>query len=479
MNRTTKFNICLLLLLLAVGCRKEDDLYPTSRTEVDSQTAFATADRIEAMVQGMYNSLKHGQFYGGRYIIYNEVRAENFINQTQNSVTGFLTWGHNVTNASNEVQNLWSRAYIAINNANLFLDGMTAGGLEVVGEQLGTEYMAEARFVRALSYYCLLQLYARPYWDGNGGAPGLPIRLVGNDGAADYSLVRSSVGEVYSQIIEDLTFAENNLPESYASSLLNTTRAHKNTAIALKTRAYLSMGDYSSVVEEGNKIVSATAPFSAPSGVGNALVDNIEDVFAEPYTTAESVFSMPMGPNSQPGTQNALQFYYVGNVEFSLNPAGIVGNAEWQENDARRSFIGSSDNRPILTKWTVPNPWTDFVPVIRYAEVLLNLSEAIARNTNSVDARAVSLLNAVRNRSDATVTYTTAGFANAEALIDAILTERNIELLGEGFRSPDLLRLGRPLPAKGTIGAVNSDQQQYIWPIAANELLYNSLMTDN
>ena len=65
----------------------------------------------------------------------------------------------------------------------------------------------------------------------------------------------------------------------------------------------------------------------------------------------------------------------------------------------------------------------DYAPVIRYSEVMLNLAEALARNQRRhVDTRALALLNAVRQRSDAT---TTLAPANQQALIDAILLERS------------------------------------------------------
>ena len=73
--------------------------------------------------------------------------------------------------------------------------------------------------------------------------------------------------------------------------------------------------------------------------------------------------------------------------------------------------------------------------------MLLNLAEAKARTTNTVDAQAVALLNAVRNRSDAGTTFTTGSFATVADLINAILKERRIEFLGEGLRNGDLLRL--------------------------------------
>jgi hypothetical protein len=120
----------------------------------------------------------------------------------------------------------------------------------------------------------------------------------------------------------------------------------------------------------------------------------------------------------------------------------------------------------------------DYVPVIRYAEVLLNLAEAIAR-TSGVNDRAVALLNAVHGRSDAEKVYTAAEFADGTALANQIHTERRIELVGEGFRTRDLMRLLQTIPGKANVAAVNPSQSEYIWPIPQAELNVNKLIVQN
>ena len=190
------------------------------------------------------------------------------------------------------------------------------------------------------------------------------------------------------------------------------------------------------------------------------------------------LFRSTAGDN--PGTQNQLGYYFsrsTGNGEFSLNPSGIIANTGWTANDARRSFNAVVSTKPYLNlKYNAPSPYTDYAPVIRYAEVLLNLAEALARTNTAVSAKSVALLNAVRKRSDAAVTLAPATQAD---LINAILTERRIEFLGEGLRNFDLMRLLQTIPAKGTIPAKASTEQGYIWPISSDELSLNRLMTDN
>jgi hypothetical protein len=247
------------------------------------------------------------------------------------------------------------------------------------------------------------------------------------------------------------------------------------------------MQKYAEAITEANKIVSASAPFTAATGVPFALQADITNVFKAPYITTESVLSMPFnGTTETPGGQNQLGYYYGvsafngGNGEYSLNNSGIIANAGWTANDKRKGFIfTASSGKKYLSKYPSITPFTDYAPVMRYSEVLLNLAEAKVRSTNSIDAQAVALLNAVRNRSDAGVTFTTASFATVADLLDAILTERRIEFLGEGLRAPDLLRLGLPIPAKSNISAIPFSAQNYIWPISATELQLNKLCVDN
>jgi hypothetical protein len=482
-------------VMLNYSCQK-DLLSPVSQTAVtndDNLLQFTTAARIQAQVLGLYRNLRDGSFMGGRFQVYQEIKADNWINLSNNGVTNLSTWNESVTSATSEVQNLWNQAYFTINNCNLLIDGL-AKSSGVVTPALSANYVAEAKFIRALSYYDLLQLYARPYYDGNGSKPGVPLRLVGNSVAGNYDLARSTVAEVYAQIVKDLNDAETGLPLAYADAATNTTRVHRNTAIALKTRVYLAMQQYANVITEANKIVGATtftaSAGSAPAGgVNNALQADVTAVFKAPYTTTESVFSLPFITTETPGTQNQLGYYFYNNgtalnAEYYLNPAGVVADANWKATDKRRTLIQASTAAArlgfmFLAKYAQPNPYTDWVPVIRYAEVLLNLAEAKAR-VNGVDAQAIALLNAIRGRSDASTVFTAGSFASGTALVDAILQERNIELLGEGFKNTDLVRLGLTIPAKaGGAPAVAPSSANYIWPIPNTELLYNKLATPN
>lgn len=473
-------------MLFTQGCsKKKEYLNPVLQTAISDATAFDSPLRVENQVRSMYAALKGGHFYGGRFIAYGDIRGEDLVNNGSNNITAWDVWLFNPNNTATSIEGLWSRAYSTINHCNLFLDGMAAKGNATVGETLAKNYNGEARFIRALAYYSLLQFYAQPYLDGQGAKPGLPLRLTGIKGPGQSDLARSTVAQVYTQILDDLNFAENNLPLDYGTgstaAMTRTTRAHRNTAIALKTRVYLSMQNYPAVVTEANKIVSATAPFKANSGIQHTLNPDIRVVFKTPFTDIESILSMPFSNNSADvaGTQNQLATYY--NGEFYIKADGIMADAGWKAVDARRSFFSVSGGKTFLGgKYTLPSPFLDFAPVIRYSEVLLNLAEAKVRTTNTIDAQAVALLNAVRNRADATTTFTAASFATHTDLLNAILKERRIELLGEGLRNNDIMRLGLSLPARTSADSpIPPGGNGYIWPIPNSELSYNNLMTDN
>ena len=484
------FSGCLFLL---AACNKEENLNPTPSTLITDETAFSSTARIQNQVNGLYATLKSSGFLGSFYYIASDIRAGDFISSNMNAATGATTYQMLTQTTTSDVITIWEDGYQVINACNVFIDGMAQYGTAVAGEALSANYIAQARLIRALAYYDLLQLYARPYREGAGSKPGLPLRLTANKTPGNYDLARSTVKETYEQILADLNFAETNLPLNYSSAFLNTTRAHKNTAIALKTRVYLSMQDYANVITEANKIVSESAPFSATTGVRHALAASVASVFTPPYTTTESILSMPFTNNDAPGT--AIPRYYLpgtgdggtatsnGAGEYSLNPNGIVADPTWTATDARRAFIkiGTTSKKTWLTKFSQASPYTDYIPVIRYAEVLLNLAEALTRTSMTVDTKAVALLNTVRNRSDKSVTYTTASFPDADALISAILKERQIEFLGEGIRNIDIMRLGIDIPAKPahSVLAISPASPNYIFPIPSNELILNKLMVNN
>ena len=205
------FILPAFFLLSITGCNTGELLNPLPPTLLPEQDAFDTPARVILQVNGLYSSLKSGQFLGGRMQMYNEVRGEDFQNRLGNGVTGLFAWSYNQLATNAEPLNAWTNGYLTINRCNVFLKGLDDNP-NVVDAANASQYRAEARFLRAVAYYFLINLYARPFALNNGSSPGLPLRLLPETAPANRNLARSTVAEVYAQIIQDLNFAETNLP---------------------------------------------------------------------------------------------------------------------------------------------------------------------------------------------------------------------------------------------------------------------------
>jgi len=492
----------VLTACLAMGmfsCQ-ESLLSPTPKTSVKAENVFDTADRVALLVNGMYTSVKNGNVLGGRVQIYGDVRANDFINRTSNGVTAYTVWNEQLNeNSQNDVINFWTFAYQAINDINNVIAGlqdqdniakMVPPNFPLNYDATRKAYIAEGKFLRAVVYHYLLQFYAAPYaYTGLTPNPGVPLRIQPETNSDNNLLARSTVQEVYAQILKDLDEAEIDLPLTYSNATLRTTRAHKNAAIAFKTRVYLTMGSWQKVIDEANKIVPATAPFTAiGGGIANTLTTKAVDTFAPPQETAEWVLGFPFNANNTPGTQNQLGFYYRSSSSSSVNPGGgefnlnngagsIVANTtDWPANDDRRTnFVYKVGSDNFLGKYPSGTPYTDKAPLMRWPEVLLNLSEARARLNGTVDAQSVALLNAVRTRANSPARNP----ADNATLITNIMVERRIEFLGEGLRNMDIMRTMAVFPAKGSVGQLSLNQLNYVWPIPSTERAVNTLCDAN
>jgi starch-binding outer membrane protein, SusD/RagB family len=484
LNYWILFTAITFAISLFSSCEK-DFLDTTPVTAISEEEAYSTPAKILAQVNNLYGQLQSATLYGGRLIVFNEQRAEEFGQNDGNAATGSAIWNQNVASTSEYINNVWSAAYTAINASNKLINNLEQSN--VISDSLAAHYIAEAKFVRALSYLCLLHTYAKPY-NMDREAPGVPLRLEPITTSGYNDLARSSVEEVYNQIIQDLDEAEEALPTAYPNALQNISRASKSTAIALKTRVYLHQNDYNNVMTEAAKIaVGQSAPFQYSAGARFLeLESDIAAVYSGDYTGSESIFTIPFANSTTetPPSQSALAFNYVKQPILFLTTAGAASLPALNDAaDARAGLIGTNAaNQKILRKFTKTTaPFSDYVPVIRYAEVLLNYAEAAAHN-GQLDL-SLELLKAVRHRANPSYNFPDSEVNTPDALLTSILTERRIELLGEGFRLGDLQRQVLALPAKvgaiGTAPEVLPDASNYIWPIPSGEISTNRLMEPN
>lgn len=501
----------LVLSLMTTSCDKDTiDLLPYDR--ITDAAAFDTPQRCELSMVGVYDAAQSGFYAGGQVRGYpfgaaNVQQSDNRGEDMLNTATFFaITYEatYDPTTANNDFH--WQTLYSLINRANIVIEGVgIAADKGVISAEQARSYEAESRFLRALAHHELLIHFARPY-DHTAGAthPGVPYRTTAVNTSANLEEAtqkgRNTVKECYDLLLADLDFAEQNLPKTRSGSL-NITRATQGAAIALKTRIYLHMGDYANVIAEGNKL----------NGVYK-LTDTPEGPFANNESNSESIFSIENSQADNPGVNGALPVMYSvapGRSLVSISP--IIWNAPfWHADDLRRTQLAAHNGRAWFSnKYRKVSTQDDYNPIIRYAEVLLSMAEAHARQNNV--AEGLALLNQVRNRAVTNVAdqYTAADFADATALIRAILNERRIEFLAEGRRWADIHRLaldpnfstggipakvrynnttfeswepGKDYDANGnytgsaTILAIPYDDFRFLWPIPQSELNTNPVL---
>ncbi|WP_240737394.1 RagB/SusD family nutrient uptake outer membrane protein [Hymenobacter metallicola] len=501
--------------------------------------AFTDPARIALAVTGVYNAAQSGYYdplnglglavrgypFGGAANALDDARGEDI-----SDMAGFfgLVFANTINPSSPNVVNMWSNLYSVINQANVAIDGVRkAAASGLISAQQAADYEGEMRFLRALSHHELVIHFSRPYSDGKGSQAGVPYRDIPVNTVAGLELAkaqgRGTVAEDYTKMLADLDYAETNLLGTRAGSL-RVARATKGAAIALKQRLYLHQGEWAKAVAEGDKLIAGT------NGFRYALAATPRAAFPGGIVvTAENIFSIENSSDDNAGVNGALANVYGSSATIAnggingralLAVSPILYNAPFFTcADTRRTELMQQDRglrvaAYVIRKYTDATTSSDFAPLIRYAEVLLNQAEALSRlggTTN--EALALTHLNSVRNRAVAAADRYAPGSLTGTALTQAILNERRIEFVGEGFRWDDIHRLSgektfSPVPGGGipakidgnggqltkydfyacgsataapapAIAAVPYSSPLFLWPIPASELTTNPNITPN
>jgi hypothetical protein len=426
-------------MLLATVTSCEDVVEQTPPNALTPEEAFANPDRIQKTATGMYDQLQNAEFLGGRALIYSDIRSDD-----TNPATFFGNMStFNALANDNTVRLAWTGGYRSLYGANFFLQNI-AKNPGKVSPELEAQYIGEAKFIRALIYFHLVNLFAQPYnFTADASHPGVVIQLDAPDASTAFDATqlkpRSTVREVYAQMEADLTDAIAGLPETYASNFDKTARATKDAARSLLSRIYLYKGQYADAARlAGEVITGARHTLAASPAVPFTLAT---------FSNPESIFSVAMNVADNPNTNNALGQHYGRRADISVNPYASIPTSLFPADDRRRLLLltTASATTPLIATRKYAATSADYVPIVRYAETLLNRAEGLAQTATGVSAEAITLLNQVRNRSkpDTTPSYTVASFADKAALIEAILLERRLELAFEGHRYYDLMRYKR------------------------------------
>lgn len=464
------YTIGLLIFFSVTSCNKQLDLPPENiLTESKVVGSAATAEGLLSSAYfKTYTAMRNFYYMGA------DVGTGNALTIATNTYA--LIWNGTAIASSGLVQTLWNNHYNVINEANVIINLVPASDFSAA---LKTRFVAEAKFVRALNYFILLRNFGSGALSGTLTGAGVPLQL---QNYSNYdptkNLARSSCQEVYAQILKDLDDAAKDLTDqTTATPQVFRGRAQLTTCYALASRVALYMRDYTKAINYATLAQANTTQYALATSP--ALVFPVTTTATNLALSTELIFAFPVSYNSDAADNNATAYY----SKTSVWPNATF-LATYAANDIRNSastmVVGSTTGPALLvcpSKFANPLG-RDHLPVIRLAEVYLNKAEALVRSTNTVNPEAITLLNAIRQRSFPTglkpAVFTAVSFPTAADLLAAILRERKWELAFEGHDMFDKIRTD-VAPNTGL-----TDRNKWVLPIPKREIdLTSGLITQN
>lgn len=474
-----KIFFCVLLLALGItSCKKLVEVKPPI-TQTTAESVYSSDASAAAVFTGMYTNLSKGSFATGSLSIslLSGLSADEFTLSGAISNTNKLFYYYRNALFSNPSGNhgteFWSDSYRRIYACNEAIEKLNES--TSLTPAVKQQILGEAKFMRAFHYFYLVNLYGE-----------VPLAIT-SDYEVNSRLSRSSVSDVYQQIIKDLLEAKDLLADHYvgADVMTNTServRPIKWGAVALLARCYLYYGNLTGDV---NNYVNADAHATAVINNSSlySLVSAVNDVFLK--NSLEAIWQL-QPVNSGWNTEDARVFVIdatpsnskpvsLSSLFYNSFEAGDSRKANWVKDTTIGSFFMHYPYK--YKKAKLNDPVTEYLMVLRLGEQYLIRSEARAQQNKISEAQVD--LNAIRNR---------AGLSNTSAndktsLLSAILQERRVELFSEwGNRWFDLKRTGNENAVMTTActqkgGTWQSYQQFY--PIPYIDIQRDQNLTQN
>lgn len=439
-----------VIAILFFACDKKLDIDPTQ--EIDQTHALDNAQAVKVTLIGAYDALGTADCSGGGNLIFPELVADdNEIIYGGTFVEYSDMWRKTLDAGNFSVMNCWAENYKAINLANLVLSAIDKIDAGEKGQVEG-----EAKFIRALSYYYLINLYAKFWNDGdNTKNPGVPLVLTPTIviGEADYK-PRASVAEIYTQIIKDLTEAEAAFGSQPDNANLGF--ATHDAVLAALSRIYLLTGDYQKALTYSDQIIQSGK---------HQLTTKFENAFNDlsPDFNQEILFKLIVTSQDATNWQNiyfgATEFQGRGDIRITSKHLAL-----YDTNDMRGKFFFESNGKTFTNKF---NSYDYDVIHFRLAEQYLIRAECNYRLGTSISAKPVEDLNFIRNRSGANA------LDENQINLEQIRMDRKLELAFEGLALTDLKRF------KKSADGHDWNDPKLIFPIPQRELDINKQLKQN
>lgn len=474
--------VCSLFFLAGCGNRFLD--VPPQGQQKAVQFWVSESDATKA-VNAIYANLRSWPNVAFAPIAVESLGSDDAEKGSDPSDATFMNNFDNFTATSTEglFSDFWNGQYQNINLCNQVIDNISV--IQMDGN-LKSRYIAEAKFVRAYSYFRLVRAFGD-----------VPLRLSVPKDASGYNIPRTPKATVWKAIEQDLTDAAAVLPQSYAGSDLG--RATKGAALALHAKVSLYQSNWNDVVTFTTQVM----------GLGYALFPDYDQMFrVNNENCSESIFEIQCAlilgnraaSNSQYSQVQGVRGVIGGGWGFNVPTQSLVD--EFEAGDPRKEatiiFRGKTTSSGDAIPNSVSNPMYNhksYVPfsqyvsgynegcqqnirVIRYADVLLMNAEANAQLGNSATALASLELVRARARSANNAILPRVTTTDKTQLLNAIYHERRVELAMEFDRYFDVIRQGRAATVFGPKGwRANKNE---VWPIPQSEIdLSVGILTQN
>ena len=429
-----------VLLVAAAGCDSALTTDPVDR--VPAEQAIVDAPTARAALVGAYDALQSLSYYGRTFQVLGDLSADNAEHVGTFQYLGQVD--RNQLQADNTaVTNVWIAIYDAVARVNLILREVpNVPGLTAAQKN---QILGEAHFLRALHYHNLVK-----FW---GDVP-MPLEPLESPAEAA-QLTRTPKAQVYTQILSDLTQAE-----QLMTTAKQARQASLGAARALRARVMLYMENYQGALDAANTV----------QAMSYSLAPAFESLFTDEGTdTPEDVFRVSFTATEY----NEMGYYYLFDGRWEVAPTANL-YAAYSAADARRSrTVGKDGSDYEGTKFPTTIGAED-LHVIRFAEVVLTKAEALARLNRLPEA--ITEYNKTRVRAKLAPHVLGVDVTSQADVLNAIANERRLELALEGDRFPDLVRTGRAL---AVLGLPANRAFQLLYPIPSRELIVSPALTQN
>ena len=464
MTRIYKLIIALTVVFAAASCSFLD---VDEHGKSDTDSFFTDVDGLKVARIGLYSVTY--DFCNMYLYKYAEVAGDG-LNVSVVGSGADMYYQYNFLSTpdleSTAVGMIWKKGYVILTNANTILSYTDDLKKSYPSQKSTIEKIeGEACFFRAMAHFDLVRCYAQPYsYTSDASHIGIPV--IDHVPGTKEKIARTSVANVYKQVIKDLTKAKSLLGEGAPAD------AHYVSGLAcdaLLARVYLYMGDYAQAEAFATKTID---------GVKLTAHDKYEAMFTHEEIGDEAILRL-----SGYYAGKSLRTFY--NYESPVYyPTGELA-ALFSSEDVRRKLLYAPDGSLACMKYydlsgvATDEQYYD-LSILRSSEMYLLRAEArcMAGSLDKAAEDVLAIQKRALNSTNLTLTY-----FNKNDLMALIKTERRKELCFEGQRFFDLARWGdnvvRSASTNSSMKELDYPDYRFALPIPLVEMEANGAMVQN